>query len=162
MTKPTIRRATSEDVTQLAFYVNLHRAVIGPSATLTGRWRPDIDLRRMLTGQISLRFVAGWSESSLIACVLYNIRAIQRGTKREPLPYWVDVQPDLSLCWSPRSYCTFYCTLPHIPKCSDRQSSANSIDLECGVWSGSLLFVGHSACLNKCWCKQSGIATCIS
>ena len=37
-------------ITQLAFYVNLHRAVIGPSATLTGRWRPDIDLRRMLTG----------------------------------------------------------------------------------------------------------------
>ena len=36
--------------TQLAFYVNLHRAVIGSSATLTGRWRPDIDLRRMLTG----------------------------------------------------------------------------------------------------------------
>ena len=35
---------------QLALYVNLHRAVIGPSATLTGRWRPDIDLRRMLTG----------------------------------------------------------------------------------------------------------------
>ena len=35
---------------QQAFYVNLHRAVIGPSATLTGRWRPDIDLRRMLTG----------------------------------------------------------------------------------------------------------------
>ena len=35
---------------QLAFYVNLHRAVIGPSATLTGRWQPDIDLRRMLTG----------------------------------------------------------------------------------------------------------------
>ena len=39
--------------TQLAFYVNLHRAVIGPSATLTGRWRPDIDLRRMLTGNVS-------------------------------------------------------------------------------------------------------------
>ena len=38
--------------TQLAFYVNLHRAVIGPSATLTGRWRPDIDLRRMLTGKL--------------------------------------------------------------------------------------------------------------
>ena len=38
--------------TQLAFYVNLHRAVIGPSATLTGRWRPDIDLRRMLTGNM--------------------------------------------------------------------------------------------------------------
>ena len=41
----------SEVPTQLAFYVNLHRAVIGPSATLTGRWRPDIDLRRMLTGK---------------------------------------------------------------------------------------------------------------
>ena len=40
-------------LTQLAFYVNLHRAVIGPSATLTGRWRPDIDLRRMLTGYVS-------------------------------------------------------------------------------------------------------------
>ena len=39
--------------TQLAFYVNLHRSVIGPSATLTGRWRPDIDLRRMLTGNMS-------------------------------------------------------------------------------------------------------------
>ena len=38
------------DTPQLAFYVNLHRAVIGPSATLTGRWRPDKDLRRMLTG----------------------------------------------------------------------------------------------------------------
>ena len=37
-------------ISQLAFYVNLHRAVIGPSATLTGRWRPAIDLRRMLTG----------------------------------------------------------------------------------------------------------------
>ena len=40
---------------QLAFYVNLHRAVIGPSATLTGRWRPDIDLRRMLTGFVLIR-----------------------------------------------------------------------------------------------------------
>ena len=39
---------------QLAFYVNLHRAVIGPSATLTGWWRPDIDLRRMLTGLFPL------------------------------------------------------------------------------------------------------------
>ena len=38
---------------QLAFYVNLYRAVIGPSATLTGRWRPDIDLRRMLTGIVN-------------------------------------------------------------------------------------------------------------
>ena len=41
-------------VTQLAVYVNLHRAVIGPSATLTGRWRTDIDLRRMLTGNYDI------------------------------------------------------------------------------------------------------------
>ena len=27
--------------------------------------------------------------------------------KRELLSYWVDVQADLSLCWSHRSYCIF-------------------------------------------------------
>ena len=27
--------------------------------------------------------------------------------EREPLPYWVDVQADLSLCWLHRSYCRF-------------------------------------------------------
>ena len=43
-----------KESTQLAFYVNLYRAVIGPSATLTGRWRPDIDLRRMLTGKANI------------------------------------------------------------------------------------------------------------
>ena len=46
-----VMQSSSLDTTsQLAFYVNLYRAVIGPSATLTGRWRPDINLRRMLTG----------------------------------------------------------------------------------------------------------------
>ena len=45
---------------QLAFYVNLHRAVIGPSTTLTGRWRPDIDLRRMLTGILMTTNRKGW------------------------------------------------------------------------------------------------------
>ena len=35
---------------QSAFYVYLYRAVIGPSGQLTGRWRPDVDLRRMLAG----------------------------------------------------------------------------------------------------------------
>ena len=49
---PGTRVLTSIVTSQLAFYVNLHRAVISPSATLTGRWRPDIDLRRMLTGII--------------------------------------------------------------------------------------------------------------
>ena len=27
--------------------------------------------------------------------------------EQEPLPYWVDVQADLSLCWSHTSYCRF-------------------------------------------------------
>ena len=48
---------------QLAFYVNLHRAVIGPSTTLTGRCRPDIDLRRMLTGFTVIKKWAGKSWS---------------------------------------------------------------------------------------------------
>ena len=39
-------------VSQSAFYVNLYRAVIGPSGYVTGRWRPDVDLRRMLAGII--------------------------------------------------------------------------------------------------------------
>ena len=48
-------------LSQLAFYVNLHRAVVGPSATLTGRWWPDIDLRRMLTGYlVSWEVCAQW------------------------------------------------------------------------------------------------------
>ena len=45
---PTVVKYPSSP--QIAFYVKLHRAVIGPSATLTGRRRSDIDLRRMLTG----------------------------------------------------------------------------------------------------------------
>ena len=98
-------------ISQLAFYVNLHRAVIGPSATLTGRWRPNIDLRRMLTGkimfiwtnymsqhttkptirlvrpaktQISLRIRAAWLESSLIAYAFYSLQAIQREINESP------------------------------------------------------------------------------
>ena len=34
--------------------------------------------------------------------------------KREPLPYWVDVQDDLSLCWSHKSYCRFCRGLAHM------------------------------------------------
>ena len=35
--------------------------------------------------------------------------------KREPLPYWVDVQADPSLCWSHRSYCRFCRALALFP-----------------------------------------------
>ena len=53
------------DCAQLAFYVNLHRAVTGPSATLTGRWPPDIDLCRMLTGWVLVRTASPNIEHSL-------------------------------------------------------------------------------------------------
>ena len=32
----------------------------------------------------------------------------QKKDKREPLPYWVVVQADLSLCFSQRSCCSFF------------------------------------------------------
>ena len=75
--------------TQLAFYVNLHRAIIGPSATLTGRWRPDIDLRRMLPGykNSNVRIV----ESLFMAWLWRNIRHKSGnshlvGTDKERMP----------------------------------------------------------------------------
>ena len=37
-----------------------------------------------------------------------------KSDKQEPLPYWVDVEVDLSLCWSHRSYCRFCHSLTHI------------------------------------------------
>ena len=65
--------------TQLAFYINLHRAVIGPSATLTGGWRPDIDLRRMLTGYVQiLRVNTVW---------VVNVAGSSMLTLREQ-PHW--------------------------------------------------------------------------
>ena len=44
------KQKQQQTTTQLAFYINLQRTVIGPSATLTGRKRPAIDLCRMFTG----------------------------------------------------------------------------------------------------------------
>ena len=64
---------------QLAFYVNLHRAVIGPSATLTGRWRPDIDLRRMLTGCffccLGKTLLRTWV-TSMVSSYMFDERAV--------------------------------------------------------------------------------------
>ena len=45
---------------------------------------------------------------------LLSLRAIQRGSKRKHILYKVDVQADLSLCWSHRSYCRFCRALPQI------------------------------------------------
>ena len=39
----------------------------------------------------------------------------QKNYERKPLPYWVDLQADLILCWSHRSYCRFSRTLTHTP-----------------------------------------------
>ena len=41
-------------------------------------------------------------------CLLQPPGFIKRD-KWEYLPYWVDVQADLSLCWLHRSYCRSYC-----------------------------------------------------
>ena len=38
--------------------------------------------------QIRLRIRAVWSESSLIACALYSLWAIQRGKKKNPYYIW--------------------------------------------------------------------------
>ena len=54
--------------------------------------------------RVSLRICVFWSVSSLIACAFYSLQAIQRRDEREPLPYWMDLQTDLSLCQSHRSY----------------------------------------------------------
>ena len=72
--------------------------------------KPTIRLVRPAKTQISLRKCAGWSESSLIACASFSY---PKRDKREPLPYWVDVQDDLSLCWQQKSFCRFCRALPH-------------------------------------------------
>ena len=67
---------------------------------------------------IRLHGCAGWSESlhRVFAdrmCILQPPGYSKRN-KWEPLPYQVDVQADLSLCWSHRSYCRFCRALAQI------------------------------------------------
>ena len=65
-----------DEASRLAFYVNLHRAVIGPSATLTGRWQPDIDLRRMLTGVLPFYKLPLWCLGLWCGCSFWwNLRS---------------------------------------------------------------------------------------
>ena len=40
-------------------------------------------------------------------CLVQHLRYLKRD-KLEPLPYRVDVEAGLSLCWSQRFYCRFY------------------------------------------------------
>ena len=76
-TKPTIRRATSEDSDQPANLFSLIRVF------------PD---------HICLLQAPGYPKRE----------------KREPLPYGVDIQADLSLCWLQMSSCRFCCALAHM------------------------------------------------
>ena len=63
--------------------------------------------------QISVCSRTVWSESLLITC-LQQPPGYPKKNKWEHFPKWVDVQADLNLCWSHRSYCRFYHALAHI------------------------------------------------
>ena len=46
-------------------------------------------------------------------CLLLS-QGYSKMDEREPLPYWVDVQADLGLCWSHKSYGIFCLLLAHM------------------------------------------------
>ena len=48
-----------------------------------------------------------------LMCFLLTPGYLKRN-EREPLPYQVDVQVDLCVCWSHMSYCKFCCALAQI------------------------------------------------
>ena len=66
---------------------------------------------------ISLRIRAGWSESSLVVCVFYNLRANQKGINENPCHTVWMYRLNMSICWSHRSYCRFCCELVHLMYC---------------------------------------------
>ena len=69
--------------------------------------KPTVRLVCPMKNQISLPIHAGWSDSLLIAMCLLQLPGYPKRDEQESLPYWVDVQADLSLCWSHRPYCRF-------------------------------------------------------
>ena len=100
--------------TQLAFYVNLHRAVSGPSATLTGRWRPDIDLRRMLTGYLMISST-GWAyrPTSRVVCSVYRYYRPKNNANSDS-EYSLQGVPLVIYCFkpTPRRYVKkYYCAI---------------------------------------------------
>ena len=78
----------SRILAQSAFYVNIYRAVIGPSATLTGRWRPDTDLRRMLAGSWVYNTVFKLKHRSLDTVLLFGWK--QKRTYVVQLTSWAN------------------------------------------------------------------------
>ena len=73
--------------------------------------KPTKRLVRPAKTPISLRIHAVWSESSLITCAFYSIH--QEGLTRI-LAILMDVQANLNICWSHRSYCRFCRALAHM------------------------------------------------
>ena len=78
-------------------------------------WKPTIRLVRPANIPMNLRIRAVWSDYLLIACAFYIVQppGYPKRDKREPLPHWMNVQANLSLCWLHRSYCRIYRTLHH-------------------------------------------------
>ena len=68
--------------------------------------KPTMRLVRPAETQISMSICTVWSVFADRMCLL-RPPGYPKRDKREPLPYWVDVQAALSLCWSHRSYCRF-------------------------------------------------------
>ena len=68
--------------------------------------KPTISFVRPAKTQVSLRNRAVWS---VFTDRMYLLKPpdCQKRDKRELLPYWVNVQAEMSLCWSHRSYCRF-------------------------------------------------------
>ena len=58
--------------------------------------KPIITLVKPEKTEICLCIWEVWSQSSLIACAFYSL--LPKGDEWDPLPYWVDVQADLSHC----------------------------------------------------------------
>ena len=75
--------------------------------------KPTIRLVRPAKTPISLRIHAVWSESFADRMCILQPPGYPKKDIPEPLPYWVDIQADLSLCWSHRSYCRFCHVLAH-------------------------------------------------
>ena len=75
--------------------------------------KPTIRLVRPAKTQISLRIRAVQSVSADRMC-LPQPPGYPKWDKREPLAFRVDVQADLSLCWSHRSHCRFCLALAQL------------------------------------------------
>ena len=77
------------------------------------RTKPKTKLVQPAKTQISLHICTVWSVFADSMCPLQPPGYPKRD-EREPLPYWMDIQANPSLCWSHRSYCRFCRALAHL------------------------------------------------